>query len=85
MIHYKCPHYGTQYRNIGKRCHAIYKQAIVRICHLYILTAEKNFQLKYHNMSKNKYIPRPINTGDIVLPEEQNPLAEKFAKNVHEV
>lgn len=34
---------------------------------------------------KNNYIPQPINTEDVVLPEELNLLAEDIAKNVHEV
>lgn len=36
-------------------------------------------------MNKVKYIPRPIDTSDINLPEELNPLLEAMAKNVHEV
>lgn len=36
-------------------------------------------------MNKEKYIPKPIDTADIVLPEELQPLIEKMAKNVHEV
>ena len=36
-------------------------------------------------MKKNKYIPQPIDTSDIRLPEELNELIEKMAKNVHEV
>ena len=31
-----------------------------------------------------KYIPTPIDTSDIKLPEEMNPLLEAMAKNVHE-
>lgn len=31
------------------------------------------------------YIPRPINTNDVALPEELTALAEDIAKNVHEV
>lgn len=31
------------------------------------------------------YIPRPINTNDVALPEELTTLAEDIAKNVHEV
>lgn len=35
---------------------------------------------------KNKdYIPHPIDTSDIQLPEELKPLLEAMAKNVHEV
>lgn len=36
-------------------------------------------------MNKNSYVPQPINTKDVVLPEELNALAEDIAKNVHEV
>ena len=37
------------------------------------------------NMKEPKYIPQPIDTSDIELPEELNPLLEAMAKNVHEV
>lgn len=33
----------------------------------------------------NKYIPHPIDTSDVQLPEELNPLLETMAKNVHEI
>lgn len=36
-------------------------------------------------MEKKNYIPQPIDTKDIVLPKELAELAEKIAKNVHEV
>ena len=36
-------------------------------------------------MNEVKYIPLPIDTSDIELPEELNPLLEAMAKNVHEV
>jgi ryanodine receptor 2 len=36
-------------------------------------------------MSKTNYIPQPIDTSDIQLPEELNPLLEAMAKNVHEI
>lgn len=36
-------------------------------------------------MEKNNYTPQPINTNDVVLPEELSELAEMIAKNVHEV
>ena len=36
-------------------------------------------------MSKTNYIPQPIETSDIQLPEELNPLLEAMAKNVHEI
>lgn len=35
-------------------------------------------------MKTNNYIPNPIDTSDILLPEELNPLLEAMAKNVHE-
>ena len=34
---------------------------------------------------KKKYIPSPIDTSDIQLPEELTPLLEAMAKNVHEI
>lgn len=36
-------------------------------------------------MNKKIYMPQPIDTKDVVLPEELDLLAEKIAKNVHEV
>jgi ryanodine receptor 2 len=36
-------------------------------------------------MSKTNYIPQPIDTSDIQLPEGLNPLLEAMAKNVHEI
>ena len=36
-------------------------------------------------MKKNNYTPQPIDTKDVVLPEELSELAEMIAKNVHEV
>lgn len=36
-------------------------------------------------MGNYNYIPQPIDTKDVVLPEELMPLAEEIAKNVHEV
>ena len=33
----------------------------------------------------NNYIPQPVDTTDVLLPEELNPLVEQIAKNVHEV
>ena len=36
-------------------------------------------------MNKNNYVPQPIDTKGVELPEELNALAEKIAKNVHEV
>ena len=34
---------------------------------------------------KNSYVPQPVDTSDIQLPEELNALIEQMAKNVHEV
>lgn len=36
-------------------------------------------------MNKNNYTPQPIDTKDVVLPQELNELAEMIAQNVHEV
>lgn len=36
-------------------------------------------------MKKKDYIPQPVDTKDVVLPQELNELAEHIAKNVHEV
>jgi ryanodine receptor 2 len=36
-------------------------------------------------MKKEKYIPQPIDTKGVALPDELMPLVEKMAKNVHEV
>lgn len=36
-------------------------------------------------MEHEVYIPRPIDTGDVSLPEELTILGEKIAENVHEV
>lgn len=36
-------------------------------------------------MKKQEYTPNPIDTSDIQLPEELNPLLEAMAKNVHEI
>lgn len=35
--------------------------------------------------TKNNYIPQPVNTDDVVLPEELINLSEQISKNVHEV
>lgn len=37
------------------------------------------------NTTTNGYVPQPIGTSDIQLPEELEALVEKMAKNVHEV
>lgn len=34
---------------------------------------------------KKEYIPRPVDTNQVKLPEELFPLIEEMAKNVHEV
>ena len=34
---------------------------------------------------KTKYVPQPMDTRDVQLPEELMPLVEHMAKNVHEV
>lgn len=36
-------------------------------------------------MNKDNYIPNPIDTSDVELPESLLPLVEQMAKNVHEV
>ena len=36
-------------------------------------------------MNTDKYIPQPIDTSDVVLPEELEQLVEEMSKNVHEV
>ena len=36
-------------------------------------------------MKKEAYVPRPMDTSDVQLPEELNELVEKMARNVHEV
>ena len=34
---------------------------------------------------KTDYTPQPLDTSDVLLPEELNALVEQIAKNVHEV
>ena len=34
---------------------------------------------------KQTYVPKPVDTTDIQLPQELNELVEKMAENVHEV
>jgi ryanodine receptor 2 len=34
---------------------------------------------------EKRYVPQPMDTSDVQLPEELNGLVEKMAKNVHEV
>lgn len=36
-------------------------------------------------MMRKCYVPQPMDTSDVVLPEELNMLIEQMAKNVHEV
>ena len=36
-------------------------------------------------MNKGSYVPQPMDTSDISLPEDLNVLIEQMAKNVHEV
>ena len=36
-------------------------------------------------MKLTNYTPQPMDTSDIQLPEELNPLLEAMAKNVHEI
>ena len=37
------------------------------------------------DMNKGSYVPQPMDTSDVQLPQELNELVEKMAKNVHEV
>ena len=34
---------------------------------------------------KNDYVPAPVDTGDITLPEELEKLREEIARNVHDI
>lgn len=36
-------------------------------------------------MKPETYTPQPVDTRDVVLPEELNQLAEQMAKNVHDI
>ena len=36
-------------------------------------------------MKQKTYLPNPVNTTDVKLPEELTSLVEKMAKNVHDV
>ena len=36
-------------------------------------------------MKNEAYVPQPMDTSDVQLPDELNDLVEKMAKNVHEV
>ena len=35
-------------------------------------------------MNRN-YTPQPVDTSDVILPEEMNSLVEKMAENVHDI
>ena len=43
------------------------------------------FKIEELMKKDNKYTPNPINTSDVLLPNNLNELAEQIAKNVHEV
>ncbi len=51
----------------------------------YIILTCFYHQLQVITMNKNNYIPAPIDTSHIDLPQELDALAEVIAKNVHEV
>ena len=36
-------------------------------------------------MSKDKYIPQPVDISDVILPDDITEIAEQIARNVHEV
>lgn len=36
-------------------------------------------------MKTENYIPQPVDTKDVQLPEELGPLVEQMSKNVHEI
>ena len=36
-------------------------------------------------MKQNTYIPKPVDTSDVQLPEELEMLVEQMSKNVHDV
>ena len=36
-------------------------------------------------MNNSNYLPKPIDTSDVTIPEELNSLMEQIARNVHEV
>lgn len=40
---------------------------------------------KEYIMEKKNYVPQPVDTTDVELPEELYPLVETMAKNVHDV
>ncbi len=39
----------------------------------------------YNSAKDRTYVPHPLDTSDVILPDELNDLAEALAKNVHEV
>lgn len=41
--------------------------------------------LHFQNMDSDNYIPHPIDTSDMELPQNLLPLVEEMAKNVHEI
>lgn len=41
--------------------------------------------MKEKRAVNNNYTPNPIDTSDVILPEEIKELTEKIAKNVHDV
>ena len=41
--------------------------------------------IKRRIMNKKEYIPQPIDTSDVKLPEDLEQLVEQMSKNVHEV
>ena len=42
-------------------------------------------QKRQEMTNQKKYIPQPIDTSEVVLPEELEQLVEQMSKNVHEV
>ena len=44
-----------------------------------------NVNFNENNSMKKIYVPQPMDTSDVRLPEELNVLIEQMAKNVHEV
>ena len=46
-----------------------------------MLLVNKNVRI----MKTKKYVPQPIDTSDVKLPEELEQLVEQMSKNVHEV
>ena len=41
--------------------------------------------MSVRTMRKDAYMPQPMDTSDVQLPQELNELVEKMARNVHEV